>query len=604
MTTLTTTPHIRPPIPGWMWLAAGAVVALGAAYLALYVIALPWPLAAYLAVGQLHPVAFSLSAVLLARLQHTLADRGGRWAARALLLSTLLAIGLTLLQHVQAREVTVPAGIIVYVLVYVLTLVAVNCLFPRHQWHWRMVVRRFSEVGIVMCLVYAGLQFFLPRLITGWAWTPDLTLTCLRLISTIGLITSALIIYRRYFISGGPVLAWGAAGLSCMFLTDLLLFVMTYAVATGGSPRLLAVASPVWVIQHGCWLLALVQLRRTPLHWRDEPTVRLPQSLWAWGRSTRQGLVIIGLAVMVSQEPTGTLWPWFVIALIGREIIVAYERERATERQAAAQRELKAAHDRISHLLTLRTAHVKGATHDLSHGIVTFYTTTEQLLTNLHTYGMAPEEVAALRVQIRAGIDLYKAMVQDLHDAALLEQDALKLDLTVADVGQIVTRIAQQLQPRFTQQACRLELVVPETPLPAAIDVPRLERVVMNVLLNALNAINHDDGVVTVTLRGAELISIQVQDNGCGIDAATLAAINDRFAAIEQGRIPDSTGIGLNLCKRLIDAHGGQFTLASTEGVGTTVTIRLHADPPLRARTPSRAPPVTPLAPRRRSPRA
>lgn len=594
MTTLTTSPQVRPPIPGWMWLVAGAVVALGAAYLALYLFTLHWTPAAYLTVGQLHTVAFGLSAVLLVRLHGTLPDRGGRWATRALLLSTLLAIGLTVLQRIQAREVTVSAGIIVYVLVYVLNLVAVNCFFPRHQWHWRMVVRRFSEVGIVMCVVYAALQFAIPRIITGWAWTPDLTLACLRLISTIGLITSALIVYRRYFISGWPVVAWGAVGLGCMFLTDLLLFMMTYAVATGGSPRLLAVASPVWVIQHGCWLLALVQLRQTPLRWHDEPTVQLPQSFWAWSRSARQGLVIIGLALMVSQEPTGTLWVWFVIALIGREIIVAYERELATERQAAAQRELEAAHDRIRHLLALRTAHVKGATHDLSHGIVTFYTTTEQLLTDLGAYGMTPDQVAALRTQIRAGIDLYKAMVQDLHDAALLEQDALKLRLEVADVGQIVTLIAHQLQPRFTQQACRLELVVPKTPVPAAIDAPRLERVVMNVLLNALNAINHDDGVVSVTLHGAELITLQVQDNGCGIDAATLAAINDRFAAIEQGRIPDSTGIGLNLCKRLIDAHGGQFALASTEGAGTTVTIHLHPDPPLQVRTPPRASPVKP----------
>lgn len=579
MTTLTTTSQLRLPVPRWMWLAAGAVVALGTLYLALYPLTLAWPAAVYLAIGQLHTVAFAVSTLLLARLSFALPERGGRWAARALLLSSLLAIGLDLQQRAQGREITEPSGIIVYILVYLLNIVAVNCVFPRHQWHWRMAMRRFSEAGIVMCVVYAGLQFTLPRLIPGWFWSPELTLACFRLVSTIGLTTSALIIYRRYFVAGRPTLVWGAIGLGGMLLTDLLIFVMTEVIARGGSARLMAVAAPIWVIQHGCWLLALVQLRQSPLVWRDDVTVWLPQSPWAWIRSTRPGLIIIGLALMVSQDTDGTLWIWFVVALIGREIIVAYERDVAAERQAASQRDLEQAHERIRHLLALRTAHVKGATHDLSHGIVTFYVTTEGLLQELAAHGMAPDQVRGHRARVRAGIDLYKAMVQDLHDAALLEQDALKLQLTTVDLRQVVRTITQQLQPRFQQQACQLTLRVPETPVSAVIDEPRIERVVMNLLLNALNAIGHDKGAVTITLRVETDVIVMVQDNGCGIDADQLAVIRDRFAAIEQGAIPDSKGIGLNLCKRLIDAHGGWFTLHSVLGMGTTVTFSLSRSP-------------------------
>jgi signal transduction histidine kinase len=589
MTTLATTSQVRPPIPRWMWLAAGAVVALGTLYLALYPLTLAWPAAVYLAIGQLHTVAFAVSTILLARLSRSLPERGGRWAASVLLLSSLLAIGLDVWQRAQGREITAPSGIIVYVLVYLLNVVAVNCVFPRHQWHWRMALRRFSEVGIIMCVVYAGLQFTLPRLIPDWSWSPELTLACFRFVSTVGLATSALIIYRRYFVAGRPALVWGAIGLGCMLITDLLIFVMTDVIARGGSARLMAVASPIWVIQHGCWLVALVQLRQSPLVWRDDATVQLPQSPWVWVRSTRSGLILIGLAMMVSQDTGGTLWIWFVVALVGREIIVAYERDVAAERQAASQRDLEQAHERIRHLLALRTAHVKGATHDLSHGIVTFYVTTEGLLQELAAHGMEPDQVCEHRARVRSGIDLYKAMVQDLHDAALLEQDALKLQLALVDMRQVIRAMTQQLQPRFQQQECQLTLRVPETPVWAKVDETRIERVVMNLLLNALNAIDHDAGAVTIALSVETDVIVEVRDNGCGMDENQLAVIRDRFAAIEQGEIPDSTGIGLNLCKRLIDAHGGRFTLRSVLGAGTTVTFALGRSPgPPETATPDR----------------
>jgi signal transduction histidine kinase len=560
-----------------MWLAAGAVVALGTLYLALYPLTLAWPVTAYLAVGQLHTVAFAVSAVLLARLSASLADPGGRWAARALLLSSMLAIGLDVWQRAQGREITEPAGIVVYILVYLLNVVAVNCVFPRHQWHWRMALRRFSEVGIVMCVAYAGLQFALPRLIAAWSWSPELTLACFRFVSTIGLITSAIIIYRRYFITGRPALVWGVIGLGCMLFTDLLIFVMTAVIAAGGNTRLMAIASPVWVIQHGCWLLALVQLCRTPIAWRNDATVQLPPAPWAWVRSTRPGMIIIGLALMVSQDTDGTLWIWFVVALIGREIIVAYERDVAAERQAIAQRELEQANERIGHLLALRTAHVKGATHDLSHGIASFHVMTEPLLEALAAHGMATDELDSHRARVRAGIALYRATVQDLHDAALLEQDSLTLQLAMADVRQVVSAITQQLQPRFGQQECELKVSLPETPVWAVIDAPRIERVVMNLLLNALNAIGHDHGAVSITVREDADVIVEVQDNGCGMQAEQLAVIRDRFAAIDHGDIPDSREIGLNLCKRLIDAHGGHFQLSSTPEVGTTVTVTLSS---------------------------
>lgn len=574
--------------PRWIGATAGIVLVIGLAYLALYPFTLGWAAPAYLRAGQLHTLAFLLSLAPLAWLSAALPDRGGRWAARVLLITSALAIGLNLLQLMQRREITVPAGIIGYVLVYLLNVTAVNCVFPAHQWHLRTLLRRFSEIIIVMCVAYAGLQFALPRLIPGWAWSAGLTMASFRLVSTIGLITAAAVIVHRYFLAGGRAVWWGAIGLGGMLITDVLLLGMTALIERGGSERLMASASPVWVIQHGCWLLALSALAREPLRWRDEPSVQLPPSLGVWVRSARQGVAIVVLGLIVSQQPDGTLWIWFIVALIAREIIVAYERELAAQRQARSQRELEHASRRIQHLMALRTAHVKGATHDLSHGIMTFYAITEQLLRELERHQMPATQVEMYRRQARAGIALNKAIVQDLHDTALLEQDALRLDRRAVDLREVVTGVAQQMRARFDRQECRLALDVLDTPQWVAIDRPRIERVLLNVLVNALNAIDHDRGLVTIQLAATQPPTVLIEDNGCGIDAAHLLVIADQFAAIDQGIIPTSAGIGLNLCKRLVDAHGGRFVITSTADVGTTIRIVLPpADP---ASIPAHAP--------------
>lgn len=109
------------------------------------------------------------------------------------------------------------------------------------------------------------------------------------------------------------------------------------------------------------------------------------------------------------------------------------------------------------------------------------------------------------------------------------------------------------------------------------LDPPRLRRVLSNLLSNAVKY-SPPGRRVTVTVDGEDdrTARIRVRDEGAGIPAADLVRISEAFhrAANVRGHTPGA-GLGLFGSRRVVEAHGGTLTIESTEGEGTTVTVRL-----------------------------
>ena len=111
--------------------------------------------------------------------------------------------------------------------------------------------------------------------------------------------------------------------------------------------------------------------------------------------------------------------------------------------------------------------------------------------------------------------------------------------------------------------------------LVAEVDPGRLERVLDNLLANAIKY-SPRGGAIILTIRedaGAAIISIS--DEGIGIPPADLPRVFERFRrGSNVGRLP-GTGIGLAAARQIVEAHGGAITAASEEGKGSTFTILL-----------------------------
>jgi signal transduction histidine kinase len=130
----------------------------------------------------------------------------------------------------------------------------------------------------------------------------------------------------------------------------------------------------------------------------------------------------------------------------------------------------------------------------------------------------------------------------------------------------------QMALPAFQERGAKLDSAgVDGEPIEVKGDASALERLFLNLLLNSAQSLE-PGGVAAVKVRGKGTeVHVTIRDDGKGIEAKDLERIFDPFFSTR----PDGTGLGLPIALRIAQAHGGDLSLESELGVGTTVTVRL-----------------------------
>jgi signal transduction histidine kinase len=153
-----------------------------------------------------------------------------------------------------------------------------------------------------------------------------------------------------------------------------------------------------------------------------------------------------------------------------------------------------------------------------------------------------------------------------------------------ADLAQLVQDVVEVAELTPTARGKAIEFA-PAEPVMAAVSVPDVKGVVLNLIVNALDSMD-EGGRLTVRLgvRG-EFAELQFADTGCGMTAETLDNIFEPF--FTRSKTGQGTGLGLSISHQIIDQHGGTVAAASPgPGRGSTFTVRL----PLRAGGPATLP--------------
>ncbi|AUX40258.1 histidine kinase [Sorangium cellulosum] len=215
--------------------------------------------------------------------------------------------------------------------------------------------------------------------------------------------------------------------------------------------------------------------------------------------------------------------------------------------------------------------------HDLRNPLAALKLTVDRLRPDRP---LPPEErLRAMLARVGQEVARCDRMLTDLMDFARLEGEELELRYEVRDARELAREVVELYRPTAT--AHELNLSLPEEPVPLRCDPLRIERVLNNLVANAIKYSPGGGAVlVSVTCADAE-IAIAVSDGGVGIAAEDQGRLFQRY-----GRAPSSSGVapgaglGLWAARHIAEAHGGRIDVASAPGSGSTFTLRLPSTPP------------------------
>lgn len=192
--------------------------------------------------------------------------------------------------------------------------------------------------------------------------------------------------------------------------------------------------------------------------------------------------------------------------------------------------------------------------------------------------GIKPADPTTL-LPIQDEVSRLSGLVQDLHQLSLAEVGQLSLEKKPTDIKQLIHRLLDMYQAEAIEQEIKLTFIdqMKQNEVILEIDPNRITQVLSNLLSNALRYTQKQGNITIQIERKNDWLTLKIMDTGRGIKAEHIPYLFDRFyrADADRSRNQGGTGLGLAIAKEYIQLHGGNITVESEVGKGTTFTIQL-----------------------------
>lgn len=251
----------------------------------------------------------------------------------------------------------------------------------------------------------------------------------------------------------------------------------------------------------------------------------------------------------------------------------------ALERSALQQEAIHAAALRESD--RLKNAFLGSVTHDLRTPIAAIQAAASSLLQPDIAWTTAERDELIAAITTSSG--RLGHLVDNLLILSGLEAQAPPLPRQLYPINDVIATVLDQLEWTGTTQGRPIQLDFAEDPLEAPMDHAQIERVVMNLIENAIKYSPPGSPILIRAWRAVEEneLRVSVTDHGIGIPPSQREAIFDRFYRLQRplpwtkDMPPAGTGLGLAICAGIVHEHGGRIWVESVEGQGATFTFTL-----------------------------
>lgn len=178
--------------------------------------------------------------------------------------------------------------------------------------------------------------------------------------------------------------------------------------------------------------------------------------------------------------------------------------------------------------------------------------------------------------RVEKQVDQLKILVNDLLDVSRLERGSFALHLKPVNLTELLSEIVQNFRDQSLKR--EIDLKVPDEPIRADVDPVRITQVVSNIIENAIKYTPEQSPIQAVlSLIANGRARISVTDRGIGIPKHLQEAIFSRFFRVKSDATVRHSGLGLGLyiCRLIVELHGGKIGVESDEGVGSVFYVEL-----------------------------
>ena len=278
-------------------------------------------------------------------------------------------------------------------------------------------------------------------------------------------------------------------------------------------------------------------------------------------------LGVLGVTVPGQQEPPAGAVE--LLTSIGRQAGVAVENYRLTRERSEIEL--------LRELNRLRTELVSNVSHELRTPLGLIKILASTLLREDVDFDRATQRELLANIEDEA--DKLEGIVDNLLDLSRMEGRALRLEYREVDLGQLIGQAVEAMAVQYPESTFVLD--IPHEPLLTTADARRVEQVLRNLLDNA-QKYSPGGGPIKVQGRrhGGEVF-VQVMDQGIGMPIEELDRVFERFyrVANKVTQRARGAGLGLAVCRAIVEMHGGQIWAESTLDEGSTITFTLPVVP-------------------------
>ncbi len=172
-------------------------------------------------------------------------------------------------------------------------------------------------------------------------------------------------------------------------------------------------------------------------------------------------------------------------------------------------------------------------------------------------------------------------LIGEILDLSKIEAGKFSVSPEPMDLAATVAEAAERFKPGAVHNRVTLEVRRPGTPVRVSADPSRLDQVLMNLLSNALKFTPEGGAIRVEVAEIGDEVEVAVHDSGPGIPPDEQALLFERFSQTSSGKsVQGGSGLGLVICRHLVEAHGGRIWVESEPGRGTCFTFRLPRNRP------------------------